>query len=162
MSVRQTGPPVARLRAVEAPPTGPEPAGTSAAAVLRHWDVRRARAWRRGDPVALRSLYVAGSAAGRRDRSMLRAWTRRGLRVGDLRMQLLAVQVRVGSARRLVLLVTDRLAGAVALGPGLREALPRDRAGTHRVELVLTAGEWRVVDVRQARPAARTASTSGS
>ena len=116
-------------------------------AVLRAWDGRRARAWARGDLRALRGLYVRGSTVGRRDVAMLTAWTGRGLRVRGMRMQLLA-------ERRVEVVVTDRLAHAVAVGRGTRLPLPRDAASTRTVVLRRLAGEWRVAVVRdRAHPA---------
>lgn len=133
--------------------------GASAApdpmAVLHAWDVRRARAWARGDRQALRELYVPGSTAGRRDVAMLAAWHERGLRVRGMRMQLLAAQVRARSAGRLVVVVTDRLAGGVAVGPATRLPLPRDAASTRTVVLRRVAGEWRVAEVREGGQPAR-------
>lgn len=116
-------------------------------AVLHAWDVRRARAWARGDRAALRDLYVPGSVAGRRDVAMLTAWDERGLRVRGMRMQVLAVDVRQHTADRLRLVVTDRLASAVAVGRGTRVVLPRDAASTRTVLLRRWAGEWRVAGV---------------
>ena len=115
-----------------------------AAAVLHAWDDQRAQAWASGDPAALRDLYTAGSPAGRADRAMLRSWHERGLRVTGLRMQLLAVRVRRWSDGRIVLVVTDRLAGGVSVGSGVRVPLPRDEPSTRRVVLRRVAGEWRV------------------
>ena len=54
--------------------------------------------------------------------------------------------------------MTDRLAGGVAVGDGVRVRLPADRASTRLVTLVRAAGEWRVAEV-QAPAATRTAST---
>lgn len=131
--------------------------------VLRDWDAARAAAWAAGDPSALRALYVAGSDAGRHDVAMLRRWTARGLVVRRMAMQVLSVELRARSARRIVLLVTDRLAGAVAApaGGGPGRVLPRDRATTRRLEFRRTAGGWRLVSA-YARPLASTAVTSGS
>lgn len=150
-----------------APPTGPR--GASAAAlsgtdgpppvpphvtvvqalaaltVLRDWDRARAAAWRAGDADALRGLYAAGSAAGRADVAMLRRWRGRGLRVRGMAMQVLAVRLTARSPRRLVLVVTDRLTGPVAVdGAGHRWRLPRDRASTRRLVLRRTATRWQV------------------
>ena len=118
--------------------------------VLREWDARRSRAWAAGDRAALADLYVVGSAAGRRDRRMLAAWTQRGLRVRGLRTQLLAVHVRREGPRRLVLRVSDRVVGGVATGRGRRLLLPRDSVTRHVVGLRLVSGEWRVDEVRAA------------
>jgi acetyl esterase/lipase len=134
-----------------------------ALAVLRAWDVRRAAAWAMGDEEALRRLYTPDSAAGRRDVLMLRSWVERGLRVRGMRMQVLAVRVRQQRTDRVVLLVTDRLAGAVATGRGLRTVLPRDAASTRVLTLRLLGGSWRMGSVRtQASPARRTSATSRS
>ena len=135
----------------------------TALAVLRAWDVRRAAAWAAGDEAALAALYTDGSAAGRRDRAMLGRYGARGLRVRGMRMQVLAGKVRTRTTGRIVLVVTDRLAHAVAVGPGVRVALPRDRATQRTIVLLRGAGEWRVARVwAQASPAARTAATSRS
>jgi hypothetical protein len=116
--------------------------------VLGEWDRARARAFAAGDVAALRSLYVAGSRAGTSDVRLLRDYLRRGLRVEQMRMQLLEVEVLDHSPDRLRVRVTDRLAGAVVVGPGLRRRLPRDRASTRVVELRRGAGErWRVREV---------------
>jgi hypothetical protein len=65
-------------------------------------------------------------------------------------MQLLRVEVRARTPYRLVLGVTDRVAGGVAV-PG-RVALPRDRPTRHVIVLRRVAGEWRVSSVSPARP----------
>ncbi len=145
----QDGPQVATDPRVAAPRDVP------AAAVLRSWDAARSRAFANGDVAALRNLYVAGSPAGASDVRLLRAYLRRGLRVEGMRMQVLALEVLVDRARRQRVRVTDRLAGAVAVGPDGRRLLPRDRASTRVVELRRHAGEWRVLSVREsARPPA--------
>ncbi|WP_166390242.1 hypothetical protein [Nocardioides ochotonae] len=123
---------------------------TMAREVLADWDARRAEAWAAGDAVALSGLYVPSSVAGQRDVEMLVAWTRRGLVVRDLRTQLLRLDVRRAGPERLVLDVTDRLVGGVAVGPGVRQALPVDRA-SRRVIVLRRAGElWQVAAVRGA------------
>jgi len=97
---------------------------------------------------ALRALYVDGSAAGTTDARMLRAFTRRGLTVQGMRMQLLAVEVLAHSATWWRLRVTDRLHGAVAVGAsGSRMPLPRDEASTRTVTLRLRHGAWHVAAV---------------
>lgn len=135
----------------------------AALAVLGAWDARRAAAWAAGDEAALAALYTDGSAAGRRDRAMLERYAARGLFVRGMRMQVLAGKVRSRTAGRIVLVVTDRLAHAVAVGRGTRVVLPRDRATRRTIVLRRVAGEWRVARVwAQASPAARTAVTSRS
>lgn len=114
-------------------------------AILRDWDRARAAAWEEADPAALGQLYVHGSAAGRADVSMLRRWTARGLRVEGMGMQVLAVELRLRTTRRLVLVVTDRLVGAVAVGAdGRRWELPRDGATRRRLEFRRTGAGWRL------------------
>lgn len=125
-----------------------------AAQLLRAWDTRRAAAWAAGDVEALARLYAAGSGAGRRDRDMLQVWIRRGLRVEDLRTQVLDVQVLEHRPGRWVVQVVDRLVSGVAVGPVARTALPRDSPTTRRVVLVEQLGSWRVASV-QAVSAAR-------
>lgn len=113
-------------------------------AVLRDWDRSRARAWADGDVPALRALYLPGSAAGEQDVRMLRAWLRRGLRVEEMAMQVLGVELRQRTDRRIVLVVTDRLAGAVGVRPrsGERVALPRDGPSTRRLVFTRSGGRW--------------------
>ena len=120
----------------------------AAADVLREWDERRAAAYAAGDPAALRPLYTPGSAAGRADRAMLRAYADRGLRVTGLRRQLLAVEVLDAGPGWWRLGVTDRLVGGVARGGGQPVVLPRDRPSSWRVQLRRHAGGWRVGVVR--------------
>lgn len=124
-----------------------------AASVLRSWDAGRAAAYARGDLTALRRLYTPGSEAGRADVRLLRSYLARGLRVDDLRVQLLSVRV-VGPRSRppghLRLRVVDRVAGATVVDDetGTRQVLPRDRA-TERVVVLRRAatGAWRVASV---------------
>ena len=129
-------------------PVQPVAAGPPALAVLHAWDQRRAEAWARGDPRLLRPLYTRGSVAGRNDRAMLRAWAARGLVVQDLRTQLLGVRELAHTATTWTLQVTDRLAGGVAVGPGVRRPLPRDQATTRTLWLQLVDGAWLVAAVR--------------
>lgn len=134
-----------------------------ALAVLHRWDRARARAWARGDPAALARLYVPGSQAGWRDVAMLRTWSRRGLRVAGLRMQVLAAALVARDRGRLVLVVTDRLAGGAARAGPVRRVLPRDRPSTRRLVFRRVAGRWLLSSVQpRASPVASTASTSGS
>jgi len=101
--------------------------------------------------VALRRLYTPGSGAGFRDRRLLEAYADRGLVVGGLRTQVLAVRV-VGEGRgRLTVEVTDRLVGGQVVGPGTHAAgvpLPRDAPTTRVLVLRRQAGDWRVGSVR--------------
>jgi hypothetical protein len=113
-------------------------------AVLARWDRARAVAWARGSPGELRRLYLPGSSAGQRDVRLLRRYADRGLRVEGLRVQVLAWSV-VGRRRdRLVLRVTDRLVGGVAVRAdgSTRARLPVDRPTERRFTLVRREGRW--------------------
>jgi hypothetical protein len=79
---------------------------------------------------------------------MLRSWTARGLVVRQLRTQLLSVRELARRGSAWTLLVTDRLAGGVAVGAGVRRPLPRDRATTRTIRLRRWDGGWRVASVR--------------
>ena len=94
---------------------------------------------------------------------MLSRWVERGLRVRRLTVQVLSVDLRLRTERRIVLDVTDRLAGAVAVpnGGGRAVPLPRDSLTTRRLHFRLTAAGWLLAAVYE-RPLASTASTSGS
>lgn len=128
-------------------------------AVLTGWDRRRAAAYSAGDTDALRALYRPGSATGSADLALLESYADRGLRVRDMRMQLLAVDVVDSGPRRVVLDVTDRLVGAVAVreGDGGQRraedpesvALPADRPDRRRVVLLLLDGAWVVAEARR-------------
>ena len=127
-----------------------EPVPRTASEVLRVWDQARSEAFAEGDVAALRSLYADGSEAGTSDVRLLREYLRRGLRVEQMRMQLLEVVVLDRGPDLLRARVTDRLAEAVVVGPGLRRQLPRDRASTRIVELRRESGaRWRVVEVSE-------------
>ena len=115
--------------------------------VLRAWDAQRSRAWARGDPVLLSTLYAPGSVAGQRDLAMLRAWVARGLVVRRLHTQLLGVREVSRSRSTWTLQVTDRLVGGVAVGPGVRRPLPVDAATTRTVVLRRVDGRWLVASV---------------
>jgi hypothetical protein len=126
------------------------PAAPPLVEVLRAWDARRAEAWARGDPGLLAKLYTPRSVAGRRDRAMLRAWVTRGLVVRELRTQLVAVRELRRTRSTWTLQVTDRLAGGVAVGRGVRRPLPVDEATTRIIELRRMGGQWRVAAVSTA------------
>lgn len=67
-------------------------------------------------------------------------------------MQLLAVRVLQERPGRLRLRVTDRLTGAVAVGPPGRVRLPSDTASTRVVVLVRRGGGWQVAEVSDPGP----------
>lgn len=166
-AAREAGPGRGTARpTVAAVPRDVTPAAALASlAVLRDWDRRRSAAWRDGDVTRLGALYVPGSAAGAHDVAMLERWVRRGLRVRGMAMQVLAVELRVRTDRRIVLEVTDRLAGPVAVGGGRRWSLPRDGVSVRRLEFRRTAGRWLLAAVRAqaaSSPDATTSTTVGS
>lgn len=135
----------------------------SPAAVLAAWDAHRAQAWARGDVAGLAGLYTEGSRAGRADVRLLRHYRDRGLRVEGLTTQVLALEVLERGPRRLVLVVTDRVVGGVAIGGAVPVTLPRDRASTRQVELARDPGRpWQVVEVRDGGPAQESAAASTS
>lgn len=123
--------------------------------VLRAWDQRRAAAYASGDPAALRALYRPGSGAGDRDVRLLRRYAARGLRVTGLQTQVLAAAVRTHDRDRLVLAVTERLAGGLAIGARTRVRLPHGSPRERVVVLVRGDDGWMVAAVREPEPAGR-------
>lgn len=122
-----------------------------AAAVLRRWDLARARAWAGGDERRLRALYAAGSTAGAADVRMLRAWSRRSLTVSGLRTQLLRVEVQSEGDGLWQLVVTDRVSGADVVAPSGRvRRLPAGPVTTRLVTLLRAGERWQVSSVRPA------------
>ncbi|MEO5853101.1 MAG: hypothetical protein ABIQ15_11360 [Nocardioides sp.] len=124
-------------------------AGDPALAVLHAWDRLRAAAWADADAVALGRLYLPGSAAGERDVRLLRDYRGRGLHVTGIRTQVLAAEVSSQETDRLVVAVTERFAGAVAVGPRTRVTLPRGTPRDRVVVLVRRLGRWVVAAVRE-------------
>ncbi len=127
---------------------------------LREWDARRAAAYADGDPAALTALYTPQAAVGAVDRRLLRRYRRRGLVVREMRTQILAARVLVAQEDRVVVVVTDRLERAVAVGSGVRIRLPTERPTTRRIVLERHDQRWLVASARQASPAAMTSRTS--
>ena len=130
-----------------APPVATRPE-VAAAEVLAAWDAERAEAWATGDVRRLRALYTPGSVAGHRDATRLRRWLDRGLVVTGLHTQVLSLQEVARAPGRLVLSVTDRIVGGVALGTGSRSPLPVDRSTTRTITLVRQHDAWAVAAVR--------------
>jgi hypothetical protein len=122
----------------------------------RHWqgvldvlDRDRAKAWRQGRPALLRYVYLPSAAERLEDRSMLRAYARRGLHVQGVRLAFGSVEV-VHRARGAVRLhVVDQLRTATAVDQqGRRVELPRDSPSRHTIVLRRFDGGWRIADVR--------------
>lgn len=112
--------------------------------LLHAWDALRADAYARGDVAALRRLYVARSALGRRDAAVLRSYVERGLVVDDLRMQVLSADVRRDGPRLVEVVVTESVSGTVRAGTSTWR-LPQDRTDAHVVVLGRRHGAWRMV-----------------
>ena len=72
-----------------------------------------------------------------------------GLRVEGLRMQVLSAREVRRTPSVVVLRVTDRVTGGVAVGRGVRSALPVDAASTRVIRLERRTGRWLVASVRR-------------
>lgn len=118
--------------------------------LLAGWDRARAAAYASGDARRLAALYTRGSAARSADRAMLEEYADRGVRVRELRMQLLALEVLGATPRRMRLLVTDRVHDADAEGPRGEVRLRPDEPSTRVVVLVRRepGATWLVSAVR--------------
>jgi hypothetical protein len=138
------------VRAAVAEPlvAAPLPVASRALAVLRAWDGRRSSAWRRGDARALARLYARGSVAGLRDVADLARWRKRGLRVAGLRQQLTSLHVVRHSVGSLLVQVTERTVGGVALGRRTRLGVPQSAWASHRIALERVGRRWLVSEVR--------------
>lgn len=131
------------------PALGPPPPCTDRCehwhAVLAALDQRRERAYASARPGLLGAVYVAGSAALRRDRAMLLVWSERDVTVTDLRLELLDLDVLSSAGRLVRLRVVDRLVQATARLPdGRTISLPRDSATARVLELRRVQGRWRI------------------
>lgn len=126
-----------------------QPQLRGAVAVLREWDERRAAAWRRADPTALRALYVEGSSAARADVEQLARWQRSGWQVERLHTQVLGVRLLRAEEGRVVLRVRDRVSGGELVRGGVRRVLPSSAPVTRRLTLVRPRdGSWVVARSR--------------
>ena len=125
--------------------------------VLHEWDVRRARAWARTDPDALRALYLRGSEAGRADVRMLRAYRARGLVVRRLVTQVFAVRVLRSDGTALQIRVFDRVAGGEVLDQAEVKPLRSSPPATRTITFRRDAGTWRVAEVSDSGRAPRAA-----
>lgn len=113
--------------------------------MLHEWDQRRSAAWAAGDATALGGLYTADSTAGTADVTLMLRYADHGLRVHEMRMQVLSARTLITRPRLLELEVTDRLASAVAVRSGDRLTLgrlPSDTATTRRLVLRRVDGRW--------------------
>jgi hypothetical protein len=118
-------------------------------AVLALLDRRRARAYAALRPRLLRRVYAPGAPVGRQDRTLLRRYRERGLRVRGMRMRLLALQVRDRRGDRVALVVRERLAGATVRGDGVRGGPAADDVDVRLLVLRRVEGRgWRIGAVR--------------
>ena len=129
--------------------------GRFAVAALHAWDERRAAAWAQGDRDALLRLYPRASSAGRADARLLDRYAVRGLVVRNMRMQVLRLRVLVAQPNRIILDVTDRFAGAIAVrvdDDRVRRALPADGPTSRRLVLRRDGDQWLMADVSASTP----------
>lgn len=123
------------------------PDGDPALAVLNAWHRRRAQAFARGDPDAMRALYVDARVATA-DLRLLARYRRQGVRITGVAHQVLAFRAVRRSERLLVVQVTARLAGGELVGRGFRLPLPRDRPEQRMLTLERAGTRWQVAEVR--------------
>lgn len=117
--------------------------------VLAQWDRARAAAYAAEDAERLGELYTPRSTVRAADLALLERYAAAGVRVRDLRMQLLALEVLEAAPGRLRLLVTDRVQDASAVGRRGEVQLRADAPSTRLVVLHGTpGGTWRVSAVR--------------
>lgn len=122
--------------------------GPPVVSVLQDWDAARSDAYAAGDRRALADLYLPGTRVGAADDRLLSSYLRRGLRVRDLEVQLLSVEVIRSSDDEMLLRVVDRISAGRVEGAGVRQALPQDRPTAHRVRLVRSGARWVLADPR--------------
>lgn len=115
-------------------------------------DRRRALAYARDDPAALRQVYVAGSRVLAADTATLRRYVADGLCVRGMRLEVTGLSVVRHSRRAAVLAVTDRLAGYDVVDA--RGRLVRHEPGRGpvrwRITLRNVEGRWLIADSRRA------------
>jgi len=128
----------------------PEPAPTSRwERVLTRLDATRETAYRTGEPALLRHVYVSGSPVLRRDRRLLAAYERRGVRLRGVRLELVQVQLRDRDRRVVRLSVVDRLQRPVAHTAVGKLALPQDLPTRRVITLAASHDGWRIAAVRR-------------
>lgn len=111
----------------------------------------RAGAYARGDPVALRRVYVAHSRALAADTATLRRYLAEGLRVRGMRLDVSGLTVVRHSPRTAVLAVTDRFAGydVVDAGGSVVRHGPGRGPVRWRITLRNVGGRWLIADSRR-------------
>jgi hypothetical protein len=118
--------------------------------VLHALDRRRARAFARGDPHALQTVYEPRSAVLAADRAALAAYRERALTVEGAGFRLLAVRAVRVDGRHVVVRTVDRLRPTTIRRAGSPAGLPlpRDQPTVHRIALDRgPGGGWRIAAV---------------
>ena len=144
----QPRPPTTSAPPTSAPPTEQAPASRWER-VLTRLDSARQAAYHAGDPALLLDVYLPGSAVLRRDRRMLMAYERRGVRLEGVRLEIQDVDVRRRDGRQVRLRVIDRLARPVAHTAAGDVALPQDLPTRRLITLVANDDGWRIAAVRR-------------
>ena len=119
--------------------------------MLRRWDARRAAAYAEADPARLRPLYTRTSAAGRRDRALLRRYADQGLVVHGLVAQIRSAEATSPSQRRLRVRVQERYPDIVVRPAGQGAGTQPTGERRYRDRIVVLrrgAAGWRVSAVR--------------
>lgn len=94
-------------------------------------------------------VYAPGSAVLRRDRRLLAAYERRGVRLQDVRLELVRVRLVARDPGRARLRVVDRLTRPTAHTEVGEVTLPQDLPTRRLIVLVRHGGEWRIAAVRR-------------
>lgn len=116
--------------------------------MLERLDRRRSRAWSRGEPWRLTSVYAAHTPELARDRAALRAYLSRGLRVDGVSLRYAAVDVVRSHQGWVRLRVVDQLSPVrVVTADDVGRWLPRDRPSRHLIELRREPAGWRIATV---------------
>jgi hypothetical protein len=116
--------------------------------ILAQLDSRRTHAWRTGRPRLLAAVWTASSTGLAKDRRLLAAYTRRGMRVDGASLEFARVEVASRTPYTVRLRTIDRLRSAVAVRPsGTTIALPQDSWSRHLVTLRRTPTGWRLGEV---------------
>jgi hypothetical protein len=119
--------------------------------VLRRWDALRAAAYAEADPAQLRPLYTRTSAAGRRDRALLRRYADQGLVVHGLVAQIRSAEATSPGPRRLRVRVQERYPDIVVRPAGQGAGTQRTGQRLYRDRIVVLrrgAAGWRASAVR--------------
>jgi hypothetical protein len=133
---------------------------------MRRLEARRMAAYRRGDPVELRTVYATGAAIGERDVARLAHLVGMRLQVRGLSARVLAVHLLAATSSTAQLRVVDALSSALITDAhGDRVAVTAARAPrAFDVTLRRERGVWRIYRLRPAgqRSSAPSAASTSS